>query len=259
MQTSLIFIQEKFKLFSLKEKLIKLQTIFIQIKLKLLCLKTKLLQLQSNMSQYMVTDSAKEEPRMESDQISLSSSVKEQEPVKKSTGCFATSCLKSTSTENKSEGENTKNGFGFGFGSGGGFGFGRKGLTQAKPTESVGVRCCATHITHTPSYTFSTPAPVSTPAPSYEISVWIPQNKGMVSFLKRMETFARWPKQLKQQPYELCASGFYYPGVGDTVRCFFCGVGIHSWEMDDYIPFEHKKHSRNCKFAEMTGDIEVEF
>ena len=131
-----------------------------------------------------------------------------------------------------------------------------QGLTQPKSGNGFGVKCAATHIVYDDkvektSYSFSTPAP------TYYVTLWKPKNVNMSSYGKRMQTYLRWPKQLKQKSHELCASGFYYTGCADEVRCFYCGIGVHSWEPDDFVPYEHRRWSPNCKFLEMTFNLDL--
>lgn len=43
-------------------------------------------------------------------------------------------------------------------------------------------------------------------------------------------------------PTELADAGFYYTGVQDRVRCFHCGLVLHSWEPTG-LPWH--AHARN--------------
>ncbi|XP_065359672.1 death-associated inhibitor of apoptosis 1-like [Calliphora vicina] len=49
----------------------------------------------------------------------------------------------------------------------------------------------------------------------------------------RLQTFADWPRSMKQKPDELAEAGFYYRGVGDSVICFSCLGGLKDWDLDD--------------------------
>ncbi|KAK3603523.1 hypothetical protein CHS0354_027938 [Potamilus streckersoni] len=64
----------------------------------------------------------------------------------------------------------------------------------------------------------------------------------------RLESFRGWPSHMKQKPADLAAAGFYYVGVGDCVRCFFCGGGLRSWEDGDDIWEEHARWYPECAF-----------
>ena len=80
---------------------------------------------------------------------------------------------------------------------------------------------------------------------------WRPYNITYAEYYKRLCSFANWPKQLNPIPDELAGAGFYYAGIGDTVKCFFCGIGVKNWEITDNAFLEHKKHSEDCKFLKM--------
>ncbi|RWS31282.1 putative inhibitor of apoptosis-like protein [Leptotrombidium deliense] len=46
----------------------------------------------------------------------------------------------------------------------------------------------------------------------------------------RTASFAgKWPKDCKYKPEELAEAGFFYCGVSDCVKCFYCDVGICDW------------------------------
>lgn len=49
----------------------------------------------------------------------------------------------------------------------------------------------------------------------------------------RLQSFADWPRSLKQKPAELAEAGFYYKGCGDSVVCFSCLAGLKDWEEED--------------------------
>ncbi|KAG7156056.1 death-associated inhibitor of apoptosis 2-like 9, partial [Homarus americanus] len=61
----------------------------------------------------------------------------------------------------------------------------------------------------------------------------------------------KWPLELRQQPtiHDLAETGFYYIGISDMVRCFFCGISLHNWEEND-IPWNvHACWSPSCEFV----------
>ncbi|KAK3603524.1 hypothetical protein CHS0354_027940 [Potamilus streckersoni] len=74
----------------------------------------------------------------------------------------------------------------------------------------------------------------------------------------RLESFRGWPSYLQQKPADLAAAGFYYVGVGDCVRCFFCGGGLRSWEEGDNPWEEHAQWYPDCVFLKQCkGDLFV--
>ena len=60
----------------------------------------------------------------------------------------------------------------------------------------------------------------------------------------RFLSFQKFPSAFDKKA--LAASGFYYTGQGDSVRCFKCGIILHSWDESDNIDLEHYKHSPSC-------------
>lgn len=49
-------------------------------------------------------------------------------------------------------------------------------------------------------------------------------------------------------PRKLAAAGFYFTGIGDTVKCFACDVSLARWEAEDDPISEHLKSEPNCPF-----------
>jgi hypothetical protein len=79
----------------------------------------------------------------------------------------------------------------------------------------------------------------------FDDEVYYPE---MSSEIRRLESFAKWPKAMKQRPSEMSAAGFFYSGIGDKVICFSCGCELESWEEDDNPWTEHlKNNTANCK------------
>ncbi|XP_065361636.1 death-associated inhibitor of apoptosis 1-like [Calliphora vicina] len=62
----------------------------------------------------------------------------------------------------------------------------------------------------------------------------------------RLQTFVDWPRSMKQKPAELAEAGFYYMGVGDSVKCFSCQGGLKDWEVDDDPWEQHALWMGDC-------------
>ncbi|XP_021365270.1 uncharacterized protein LOC110458047 isoform X2 [Mizuhopecten yessoensis] len=61
---------------------------------------------------------------------------------------------------------------------------------------------------------------------------------------------AGWPRDnVLQTPEQLAASGFFYTGDGDTVRCHYCDGGLREWEPEDDPWVEHARWFPFCKFV----------
>ena len=61
---------------------------------------------------------------------------------------------------------------------------------------------------------------------------------------ERLTTFQRWSYFMDKTT--LALTGFYYTGVEDRVKCYFCGVEVSHWEEGDTVLGEHKRWSSNC-------------
>ncbi|AAC59034.1 inhibitor of apoptosis protein 3 [Orgyia pseudotsugata multiple nucleopolyhedrovirus] len=64
----------------------------------------------------------------------------------------------------------------------------------------------------------------------------------------RLGTYTNWPVQFLE-PSRMAASGFYYLGRGDEVRCAFCKVEITNWVRGDDPETDHKRWAPQCPFV----------
>lgn len=67
----------------------------------------------------------------------------------------------------------------------------------------------------------------------------------------RLRTFREWPPALKQQPQELADAGFYYIGLSDQVKCFYCDGGLRNWQPEDDPWVEHARWFEKCVFVRL--------
>ncbi|VDI03747.1 Hypothetical predicted protein [Mytilus galloprovincialis] len=65
----------------------------------------------------------------------------------------------------------------------------------------------------------------------------------------RIDSYKHWPAHLTQSPDELSLAGFFFTGIEDHCRCFFCGGGLRSWEPGDQPWIEHARWYQNCAFV----------
>lgn len=72
---------------------------------------------------------------------------------------------------------------------------------------------------------------------------------------QRLRSFQRnngWPAPVP--PRKLAAAGFYFTGIGDTVKCFACDVSLAKWEAEDDPISEHVRNYPDCPFLpRLTG------
>lgn len=115
-------------------------------------------------------------------------------------------------------------------------------LNAAKKT-SLGAKMLSPAFSATRTWTFGT-------RPFQPENEWLPKFLEYTKESARMASFKTWPKQMMPKPEELVKAGFFYEGVSDTCRCFFCGVIVHSWETYDDALAEHCRHSPKCHFVE---------
>ncbi|XP_053391856.1 baculoviral IAP repeat-containing protein 7-like [Mercenaria mercenaria] len=78
------------------------------------------------------------------------------------------------------------------------------------------------------------------------INVEKPKFPQYAVYAKRMESFDAWPEYLPVKKDDLVEAGLVYTGVGDSVRCYFCGGGLRNWEQDDVPMEEHAKWYPKC-------------
>lgn len=81
----------------------------------------------------------------------------------------------------------------------------------------------------------------------------IQKNKGPAhpdkfTYDSRLNTFACWPKSIKQTPHDLAEAGFFYVGVGDQTICYHCGGGLKDWEDNDSPWEEHALWFPKCPY-----------
>ncbi|XP_053396546.1 baculoviral IAP repeat-containing protein 2-like isoform X1 [Mercenaria mercenaria] len=63
---------------------------------------------------------------------------------------------------------------------------------------------------------------------------------------KRLESYKEWPEYIPIDKMALVEAGLVYTGVGDSVRCYFCGGGLRNWERGDIPMEEHAKWYPKC-------------
>lgn len=68
---------------------------------------------------------------------------------------------------------------------------------------------------------------------------------------KRLESYADWPKTMRQKPQQLSDAGFYYTGKGDKVCCFSCGGGLKDWEEGDDPWEQHGMWYGKCEYLKL--------
>ncbi|XP_053396716.1 baculoviral IAP repeat-containing protein 7-like [Mercenaria mercenaria] len=66
----------------------------------------------------------------------------------------------------------------------------------------------------------------------------------------RQSSFSGWCSDVID-PAQLSEAGFFYTGIKDCVRCFFCGGGMKNWERGDNAWIEHARWFPNCAYVKL--------
>lgn len=64
----------------------------------------------------------------------------------------------------------------------------------------------------------------------------------------RRDSFKDWPSTMSQQPDDLAKAGFYYFGIKDMVKCFFCNGGLKNWDYNDDPFQDHVRWFPKCQY-----------
>ncbi|XP_058846965.1 baculoviral IAP repeat-containing protein 7-B-like isoform X2 [Acipenser ruthenus] len=81
-----------------------------------------------------------------------------------------------------------------------------------------------------------------------EVSGGQPVYPEMETEQSRVTTFHTWPPHAPVQPQILARAGFFYTGLSDNVKCFYCDGGLRNWESGDDPWQEHAKWFPRCEF-----------
>ncbi|XP_069184510.1 uncharacterized protein [Procambarus clarkii] len=84
-----------------------------------------------------------------------------------------------------------------------------------------------------------------------------PRYPGLATYKQRLETFdLSWTGCVKQTSHELAESGFFFCGLSDHMRCFFCGNGFRNWEPADDPWTLHAQWNPECTFVNIKKDAQ---
>lgn len=81
-----------------------------------------------------------------------------------------------------------------------------------------------------------------------------PFHSGYSTEEARCESFKGWPTNTNQTPVELSKAGFYYYGIKDAVKCFYCNGCLKNWDPTDEPLVEHARWFPKCPYIrQMNG------
>lgn len=78
-----------------------------------------------------------------------------------------------------------------------------------------------------------------------------PAKEEFATFETRLTTFSTWPRGIGQKPPKIAEAGFYYLGLSDETRCFYCDGQLKGWEAKDDPWVKHAKKFPCCQFVIM--------
>jgi len=64
---------------------------------------------------------------------------------------------------------------------------------------------------------------------------------------------------MKQSPLQMAQAGFFYVGLSDHVRCFYCGGGLRNWEPHDDPWKEHEFWFSKCPYVKKSTSRKRKF
>jgi len=76
-----------------------------------------------------------------------------------------------------------------------------------------------------------------------------PVHTNLVTQPARMKTFTNWPTSTGQLPEAMAEAGFFYIGILDHIKCFYCDGGLRNWEPADDPWREHARWFPSCTFV----------
>merc|ERR1712018_1067802 len=78
-----------------------------------------------------------------------------------------------------------------------------------------------------------------------------PANSKYTTPESRLRSFRDWPPALRQEPKQLAEAGFYYIGLSDQTKCFYCDGGLRNWQPEDDPWTEHARWFSKCGFVRL--------
>ncbi|KAG1713952.1 Apoptosis inhibitor IAP [Nymphon striatum] len=91
------------------------------------------------------------------------------------------------------------------------------------------------------------------------IHVSEPLHAAQTSLATRISSFSncanKWPSEHLVSALSLARAGFFYKGISDCTRCFYCNISLYDWGPNDVPFFEHARWQPRCGYVEMVkGD-----
>ncbi|CAF2725288.1 unnamed protein product [Rotaria sp. Silwood2] len=84
-----------------------------------------------------------------------------------------------------------------------------------------------------------------------------PSHIDYTSIPSRQATFETWSNQLSPSIDDLVKAGFFYTGVRNIVRCFYCNGSLQNWSENDNPLIEHIRWFPHCAYAKQLSGNEL--
>ncbi|KAK3097053.1 hypothetical protein FSP39_005927 [Pinctada imbricata] len=101
------------------------------------------------------------------------------------------------------------------------------------------------------------PLPLGPPAPENGHGYLLPPPISVFSTPKfpayhplnvRISSYQGFPSHTGQSPRVLAQAGMFYRGYSDRCSCFWCGIGLQNWSIEDDPWVEHARWSPRCQY-----------
>ncbi|CCU56356.1 inhibitor of apoptosis 3 [Mythimna separata entomopoxvirus 'L'] len=72
----------------------------------------------------------------------------------------------------------------------------------------------------------------------------------------RVKSFKDWPPSISQKPEDLAEAGFFYTGLSDKVKCFYCDGGLKDWKAGELPWKEHARWYDKCEYVKIVKGLD---
>ncbi|KAF6040343.1 hypothetical protein EB796_001346 [Bugula neritina] len=131
-------------------------------------------------------------------------------------------------------------------------------MVQNKPCQNIPLNECGLPkelMTNQLSSNFRTDSKPATLG-DLNINTVRPKDPSLSVFTKRKETYKRYSDSNPVPADKLCEAGFFYEGIGDKVKCFWCDGALEMWSKGDEPWMEHAKWYPGCTYVQQTKGLD---
>ncbi|XP_067946852.1 baculoviral IAP repeat-containing protein 7-B-like isoform X2 [Watersipora subatra] len=128
-------------------------------------------------------------------------------------------------------------------------------MVQNKPCQNIPISNCGLPKDLMTSQLSSSVRDDQTTVGDLNINTVKPKDPAMGVCSKRMDTYRRYPSDNPIAADKLCEAGFLYEGIGDKVKCFWCGGGLEMWKREADPWAAHARWYPGCTFVQQTKGL----